>query len=169
MNCTIAKKLIHLYLDNEIDEAAARALEDHASGCPSCRAEFLAIERLALAVESLPRVVAPAGFTQQTMYMIAQHKREQPNWLRNWPGISLTITLVVLGLTLAIQSWDEFLQVLPDAAWDSPADALYNLLVLAMSMEVSLVGGIGLLTIGGLMGLLQLIMRSNRMASPAVS
>ena len=166
MNCNIAEKLIDLYLDNRIDEADARELEDHAELCPPCRTKFLAFERLALAIEDLPRFAAPAGFTQQTMALLTQRQRDAAS-PRGWAGLALASVLAMLGLVMALQSSGPFLATVPEIGWDSPSDALYNLVVLAISMEASLVIGIGLLTFGGIMGLWQLVSREQRVMSPA--
>jgi hypothetical protein len=72
MDCDTVKRFVDLELEGCLDADGARALDEHARGCPGCaalRAELLAIDRVLLD-ERLER--APAGFAAAVAAEIAR-------------------------------------------------------------------------------------------------
>jgi len=72
MDCDSARRLVELELEGDLDAEGARALNEHARGCPACaalRAELLAIDRILLS-ERLER--APEGFAAAVMVQVAR-------------------------------------------------------------------------------------------------
>ena len=157
MNCNVAQKLIQLYLDNELEETEARAVEHHVAQCRECRAQFLDLERLILAVESLPRVAAPPGLFQRTHARIAEYQQRQATSWQRRTVLGVDILMAVIGLGFALEAGDRFLRSLPDLGLDTPFDLFNSLVVVAVSVDLSLVVGIGLLVVAGSLAILQLI------------
>lgn len=166
MNCNVAQKLIELYLDNELAETEARAMEHHVAQCRDCRTQFLDLERLVLAVESLPRVDAPPGLFGQTHTRIAEYQQRHATPWRRRAVLGLDFLLAVIGLGFALEAGDRFLQSLPDLGLDAPFDLFDSLVAVAVSVDLSLVVGIGLLFIAGTLAFLQL-MPKDPATSPA--
>lgn len=56
MDCSVSKRLLNLYLDDELDDERKSALENHLIDCSDCRAEYESLVELdnLLAESSLP-------------------------------------------------------------------------------------------------------------------
>ena len=158
MNCTIARKLLQLYLDNALDEVEARTVEHHVAECISCRGHFLSLERLVLAIESLPRVAAPADTYQHIMVAVTKHHEATvrgPLW--QWANLSVMALFALTGILFALQSGAELAQTLSEFDLTDPYTLIDSLLAAAASLELSLVVGAALLFIAGCGSFLQLV------------
>jgi anti-sigma factor RsiW len=60
MNCDEARRLLHAYIDDELDIAAALQMERHLTGCPECRKVLEAAQAAGRAVAQ-PAVYYPAS------------------------------------------------------------------------------------------------------------
>jgi hypothetical protein len=72
MDCETARRLVELELEGSLNAEGARALNEHALGCPGCavlRAELLAIDRI-LSDERLER--GPEGLASVVLARIAR-------------------------------------------------------------------------------------------------
>jgi anti-sigma factor RsiW len=93
MDCTEARGLIELELEDALDAARAAALSDHASGCASCaslRAELRAIDA-ALLSGGLER--APEGFASAVLTALERRKARA-----RFPEPAVITLAVSLGL-----------------------------------------------------------------------
>ena len=161
MNCTVALKLLQLYLDNALHEVEARAVEHHVAQCGACRSEFLRLERAILAVEQLPRMAAPPGLYARTMTKVWEQQRAREEMpIRRWVARTAMALVTVMGLVFGLQSALVLVLGLPEVALDSPLAAMESLLFLATSVELSQVVGSGLLFLAGSAALLQLVVRN---------
>jgi hypothetical protein len=106
MNCSESGEQLVLYVEGLMDDAAAKAVEEHLAGCPACRAEAAAIrelhDRLSAAGSapldtSLDRRVMDQIFRQQ----VALTKRlKMRRRIRMFAGSGIAAMLLV-GLTWA--------------------------------------------------------------------
>ena len=167
MNCTIARKLLQHYLDSALDEVEARAVEHHVAECISCRGHFLSLERLALTIESLPRVAAPADTYQHIMVAATKHyeaTERGPRW--QWANFGMMTLFGLAGLLFALQSGAELAQSLSQFDLTDPYTFVDSLLAGAASLELSFVIGSALLFVAGCGAFMQLIY-FDRSAKPA--
>lgn len=158
MNCTVAEKLLQLYLDSALDEVEARAVEHHVAECISCRGHFLSLERLVLAIESLPRVAASADSYQRIMVAVTKHQKAAergPLW--QWANLSVMALFALTGVLFALQSGAELAQTLAEFDLTDPYTFVDSLLAAAASLEISLVVGAALLFVAGCGTFLQLV------------
>lgn len=158
MNCTVAQKLLQLYLDNALEDVEARAVEHHVAHCAACRAYFLDLERVVLAIETLPRVAAPPDLFQKTMNKVmeeGQRGQRMPWW--RWATVGLMALSAVAGLGFVLQTGPELAEALSELELSDPFDLVDGLWVVVGSAELSLAVGAGLLFISGCAGLLQLV------------
>lgn len=91
MNCSQVTELLTEYADNRLDPATRIDLEQHLAHCQACSAEWAALRAYFDAMDSLPRVRAPADF------LTSVHARlEQPGWfkrLMSWLFIPMKLKL----------------------------------------------------------------------------
>jgi len=71
MDCSVSKRLLNLYLDDELDDERKSVLEDHLLDCPDCRRKYESLVDLdnLLAESSLPP--APADLHNGIMDRIS--------------------------------------------------------------------------------------------------
>jgi anti-sigma factor RsiW len=167
LSCSITEKLLHPYIDGALSMPERQAVERHVAGCRSCRQAFVTLERTVLALESLPRVAAPAGLLAATMASVRAVHREEPA-VRRWEPVA-TFALVMLTfvsvIAAAVAGGAPLLAVL-DAALDDPAMLLENLAVLSSDAELPLLVVSSALLVGGAMAFAQLL-RGEFTARPA--
>lgn len=91
MNCSQVTELLTEYADNRLDPATRIDLEQHLAHCQACSAEWAALRAYFEAMDSLPRVRAPADF------LASVHARlEQPGWFKrllSWLFIPMKLKL----------------------------------------------------------------------------
>lgn len=62
MTCFIAKNLLSEFLDDALDPARAREIEDHVAGCAACSKELAELRRVQQMLRGLPIQRVPADF-----------------------------------------------------------------------------------------------------------
>jgi anti-sigma factor RsiW len=80
--CASAQQLIHLYLDDRLNEKQAEALQRHLSGCAACREELSALLNLRLVIIATDiemgltpeRAHEPADLTDAIMQRVAAYE-----------------------------------------------------------------------------------------------
>lgn len=91
MNCSQVTELLTEYADNRLDPATRIDLEQHLAHCQACAAEWASLRAYFEAMDSLPRVRAPADFLANV------HARlEQPGWFKrllSWLFIPMKLKL----------------------------------------------------------------------------
>lgn len=160
MNCTIANDLLQLYLDGALEPAEAQELEGHVAGCATCRSELVHMERLLIAIESLPRLAAPAQLLPRTMAAIATRSPWASDGpVTQWVINSAALVAMLAGLILAAVSAEEAGDALAGLMLEqeSPVALVDGLLAVAASLEFTLVAGIGLLLGAGCLTFIQLV------------
>lgn len=162
MNCLVAQKLLHLYIDHELNGPEQRSVEAHVTTCGTCRAELVRLERTILAVESLDREPAPGTLYLRTMAQVrSEHRAAHPTRREARASVlsGLGAVVALVGLTLVLFPVLEVLGGLGDLVWESPAVLLDALLGVAASVEAPLLAGSGLLLVAGTLALFDLVRR----------
>lgn len=65
--CKVIERLLHAWLDGELGEISASAVEEHLRECEDCAREAAGIASLGRALGSLPPVSAPEGLREATL------------------------------------------------------------------------------------------------------
>ena len=82
MNCHKIKKLINLYIDQDLDQETSCQVEEHLKFCPACREEYSKLKQVVSALNSISPKPAPETLTQNIMAKISQEKIQiQPSWM----------------------------------------------------------------------------------------
>lgn len=157
MNCRVTQKLLQLYLDHSLDDAEARAVERHVSGCGLCRGHFLDLERLALALEGLPRTSAPPGLLASVMGEVLSESRGRRDAIGRWTRTLPAAVAACLGLVFAVQPALDLMGAFPEIVADTPSALVESLLVVATSIELPLIVGAGLLFLSAFLAVVQLL------------
>jgi len=81
MRCSQATQQLQLYIDHQLAWEKIHLLEVHIASCVECRAELVALEEIAAALESTEPVIEPSDLTQNIMRRVAldvqQREREK--------------------------------------------------------------------------------------------
>lgn len=160
MNCARVRELLHFYLDGSLEAGERQDVEAHVTGCAPCRGEVVRIERVMLAVESLPRLLAPPNLLARTMAVVerAAGRERGDNRSGRWAANSFGPVAMMAGLVLAAASADEAVSALSSLMLEqeNPIALLDGLFGVAASLELPLVAGLGLLLGAGCVTLAQL-------------
>lgn len=78
MDCQTVEKHLSAWLDGELDEAASEEVSTHIRGCYRCRAKAEALDQAAGHIRDLPRIAAPADFSEK----LRQRLESGPAWKR---------------------------------------------------------------------------------------
>lgn len=99
MLCVETNRLLHGYLDGELDLASALALEDHLRECSACRERFAAQQALRGAVSGKARYhQAPAEFRQTLRRRFAAARAPWiPAWLQPWPATAMAAAALLIA------------------------------------------------------------------------
>lgn len=116
MECREMLVHIHEYLDEELDELAAQALQQHLRACDSCRNHLHELQRAIAFVQSASHVHVPSDFTARVLAKLPAPTKAKrfSNWLRNHPFIAAAAVFLFLMTGSITTSWfdkDEALQV----------------------------------------------------------
>lgn len=103
MKCAKAEELMSLRLDGCLDEAQARALADHLSGCERCAEEWRGFERLAGLLEGWPAAPCPAGLKGRILAAGGSGGRAmRPRWLAVARRAAAVVAAAVVVGALAV-------------------------------------------------------------------
>ena len=81
MNCQKIKKLLNHYVDQVLDAETAQQVENHLKSCSACREEYLELNNIISAVNSLSPRPAPENLTENIMAKISQKEIQiQTSW-----------------------------------------------------------------------------------------
>jgi len=77
MNCKKIKKLLQLYIDDDLTFGEKQQVEQHLEECSACRAELKSFSSAIQIIKSLPKVSTPPNFTEKLMSKISQIKEKE--------------------------------------------------------------------------------------------
>ncbi|MFL6515226.1 MAG: anti-sigma factor family protein [Chthoniobacterales bacterium] len=104
MNHQEVAELIHPYLDNELDAANARGVEEHLRDCEECRAVELRIRALQKSLtDTAPAFAAPARLRKSVRKALRHAEKEAGENAASWFGLasfSLATALLLVSFLL---------------------------------------------------------------------
>ena len=99
MSCEHLRRDLDAYLDRELKPEAAAAIDDHLSGCPTCRRQVAERESLSRLVRAAPYYPAPDRLRSR---VLAQSTRSTlARRLLTWAAAAILIVSVGAGMTLS--------------------------------------------------------------------
>lgn len=118
MDCREYQRQISQLVDDELDEARARALREHLIRCPDCRGEFERTRDLNERVRSFRFLAPSAELVQRVKERVAEARNlaDEKSGLPGWTRVPLAATIVLLAIglgNLAGRSMTEILQSEP--------------------------------------------------------
>ena len=82
MNCKEVIELLNPYIDKTLDADMAKQVDDHLKSCSACRKEYLELNDIISAVNSLSPQPAPENLTENIMAKISQKEIQiQTSWM----------------------------------------------------------------------------------------
>ena len=90
MLCPQASELMSLRLDNLLEEAEQRALDEHFMTCSSCRAEWQAMQRACAFFEGVPSMAPSTALSSRIMGRVRRHLF--------WDAFLRKMTALLIGL-----------------------------------------------------------------------
>jgi len=82
MNCQKIKKLLNPYIDQVLDAESTQQVEEHLKSCSTCREEYLKLNNIISAVNSLSPQPAPENLTENIMAKISRKEIHiQSSWM----------------------------------------------------------------------------------------
>ena len=109
MECDQAHRLIHEYLDEDIDSGQEQQLKAHLTTCSRCRQEFQALQQTIALIQSASHVYAPAGFSDQVMACLPKEpfiQRLKKHMQHHPLLVAASLFLLLMG-TSAFSLWME--------------------------------------------------------------
>ncbi|MDF2857183.1 MAG: anti-sigma factor [Neobacillus sp.] len=102
-------KLMHDYLDEEIDPKDEVTLREHLKSCKDCELLFNDFKRTIAVVKGTSNIQAPANFTENVMAMLPKEKKKVgiQRWLRNHPLVAAASLFLVLMTGSMFSSYDQ--------------------------------------------------------------
>src|SRR3954471_606034 len=101
MNHQEVAELIHPYLDNELDAANARAVEEHVRSCDECRSVELRVRALQTSLTAAaPAFAAPARLRKSVRKALRYEEKSGGEHPANWFGLA-TITAAMALLLVS--------------------------------------------------------------------
>lgn len=106
MNCRDADRLLHAYVDGELELASALEIEDHVRECPRCQVRESGLRAMRTAVRQHAEFqTAPAALRQslRQSYGMAHQDRMQPP--RRYAAVAAVFAALVLAAVLGVSGW----------------------------------------------------------------
>jgi hypothetical protein len=116
MNCDQIQERLSEFLDNRLDDADRRKVEDHLASCPRCLPEAKQLRDGIKGVAGLPEVEPPAGFSQRVMARVREETAGSTLWERLFEPLRIkiplhaTALLFVVGLAVYLYQADNSVQ-----------------------------------------------------------
>ena len=99
MDCKDINKRLTAWVDGGLPEHESKIINAHLAKCPVCRSESQAIRRISEALDGLPAMNAPAGFSRKTMRAF-RNSMERPSFAQWWQGLNLAMRGAVCGAVM---------------------------------------------------------------------
>jgi hypothetical protein len=124
MKCIPALDL-YLFLEGELSEQRSAEIKSHVSSCPRCRNALEARRTLLQAVDHIPLIRTPDGFSKQVLSKVNPLKPSLTEWLQ--AGAAALVFISLLGfasLLFSNQGWAEFMVKFVQSTIRSSREAL---------------------------------------------
>ena len=100
MECNDIVKQLDGWVDHELSYGEARKVETHLGNCPACSRKAKSLIELVRAMESLPGIPAPKGFSRQVCLALRPHI-EYPDLVQWWRHLTPAWRSAVCGVAVA--------------------------------------------------------------------
>jgi anti-sigma factor RsiW len=98
MKCQEAREHLSAWLDGELDEVSALILAAHVEGCATCRKEWLHLQAVEDALDTL-MVPVPPGLADKVLARVGSRRRQK--WLQSFALAACLVLGIALGGTMA--------------------------------------------------------------------
>ncbi len=107
VDCKTTSQRLSAYLDGELPQAGAAAVEEHLRGCPRCAAELAALRGLSHTLEGLEGAAVPSGFAARVRRAAgAERASRRPLVLFGTPSrLNRVLMRVAAGLVAVAGLW----------------------------------------------------------------
>lgn len=141
MECRQANSLIHELLDGDIDELSNRQLQEHLSGCATCKQHLQELRTAIMFVQSTSHVHISADFTARVLAELPAPSRTNrfTSWLRHHPMLAAAAVFFVLMTGSLSATWfeqDNTLQVSSSSMDKLKIDKARNVVVVPSGVTV---------------------------------
>jgi len=134
MNCQKIIKLLNPYVDQVLDAESAQQVEEHLKSCSTCRKEYLELNNIISAVNSLSPQPAPENLTENIMAKISQEDVQiQSSWMDllkkriSIPRFSFRLIGVAAAAALVVFFAFTFIFNTPDTSLICSAEVQFSL------------------------------------------
>ncbi len=99
MRCSIATRLLQLYIDKQLTLDQMRALETHIASCTSCQQEFYLLETLVQDLRTIKMVQEPSDLTLNIMQRVALsvQQNQEPRYALLRPSLAELLVVICLS------------------------------------------------------------------------
>lgn len=102
MNCDQIQEHLSEFLDNRLNDAHRREIENHLASCPRCLPEAKQLRGGIKAVAALPEIDLPVGFSQRVMARVRAEAGGPTLWERLFQPLRIKIPLHATTLLLVV-------------------------------------------------------------------
>ena len=99
MRCSVASRLLQLYIDRQLTLDQMRMLEAHIANCASCERELYLLEEIVQDLRAIEMMAEPSNLTFNIMQRVAltvQQERE-PNYTLLRPSLAELLVIICLS------------------------------------------------------------------------
>ncbi len=99
MRCSIAMRLLQLYIDKQLTLDQMRMLEAHIAGCTSCQRQFFTLETLVQDLRTIEMISEPSDLTTNVMHRVALsvQQEQEPRYALLRPSMAELLTIICLS------------------------------------------------------------------------
>ncbi len=98
MTCQQATELLSPYIDNELDNAQTRLLQEHLSHCPGCRALLEEYKNIDSCIALLETEV-PVGFTEHVIQNLPHQVTKKKPGFASMLGVAAAAAVLIIAVT----------------------------------------------------------------------
>src|SRR4051812_21335980 len=101
--CNATLRNLDAFLDNELDEASARAVQQHVDECIACSRELELRSDLRNRIRNIARSDSPSAFLRtRVLANLRQHERTSSRWLQKsaWAPAAAAMLMLTFGLSV---------------------------------------------------------------------
>lgn len=134
MNCRHYHQLIHEFLDDHLDPAYERQLNDHLKECSACRGHFLGLQKSVAFVQSSSHIYAPVDFTEAVLARLPKETFSYlwKNRFKRHPVLVAASLFIFLMTGSLFSYWtdrDQHLQLSANRAENLQIDKKHNMII----------------------------------------
>ncbi len=99
MRCSVASRLLQLYIDRQLTLDQMRMLEAHVANCTSCERELYLLEAIVQDLRAIEMVYEPSNLTLNIMQRVALSVQQEPesNYALLRPSLAELLVIICLS------------------------------------------------------------------------